>query len=618
MAEAEGWAGIGVPDRCTVLLYRTSLCGCLLGAVATLYLLAGLGGFVGRPVPDLVAAAAVFLAAVYFLYLFFFQMLERGRWSFALWSLLLATVLVVMILGLLPPTARDELTHHLALPRLYHKAGRILEVPFAPYSYYPMLLDMLYTPWIGWGWDFAPKLIHGLFGFLTALLLYSYLAGRLNALYGLLGAFVFLSTPAILRLSTWAYIDLGMVFYATASLLCLLRWLEATQISRFEIRNSKLNRWLVLAGLSAGFALATKPNALLVLFVTLLLFLFALARQRGAGMIEATCRGLFFLLAALIPLSPWLVRNLLWTGNPLFPFLTGLFGGAPADGAGVSVGPTSALGILVKRELLYGEGPWELAALPLRLFFSGRDDSAQYFDGVLNPILILFLPWSFKGKWMEEKWFFFFFALIYLLYALFLTDLRVRYILPIVPPLVILLVYAIHNVYLRIARPPLLYAAVLFLLALNVLYLWSHVRALAPFGYLSGRESRDSYLSRMLGEYPAIQFINQKLPQRAKIYFLFVGRRVYYCERDYFHDTGESPDFLTQAIRGASDEQGIKERLEAKGITHLLIRGDLFVRFLADNLGAQQAENWNRFGMRYLRQVFDRQGYGLYEIRQGA
>jgi 4-amino-4-deoxy-L-arabinose transferase-like glycosyltransferase len=608
LAEAEGWAGIGVPDRCTVLLYRTSLCGCLLGAVATLYLLAGLVGFVGRPVPDVAAAAAVFLAAVYFLYLFFFQMLERSRWACALWSLLLATVLAVMILGLLPPTARDELTHHLALPRLYLKAGRILEVPFAPYSYYPMLLDMLYTPWVGWGWDFAPKLIHGLFGFLTALLLYSYLAGRLNALYGLLGAFVFLSTPAILRLSTWAYIDLGLVFYATASLLCLLRWLE----------RGEGTRWLVLAGLSAGFALATKPNALLVLFVLLLLFLFALARQRGAGMQEATSRGFFLLLAALIPLSPWLVRNLFWTGNPLFPFFTALFGGAGADSAGVSVGPASALGILVKRDLLYGESPWEIAALPLRVFFSGRDDSAQYFDGVLNPILILFLPWSFKGKWVEEKKLLFAFALIYFLYALFLTDLRIRYLLPIVPPLVILLVYGIHNIYLRIARPPLLYAAVLFLLALNGHYLWSYVRTLAPLGYLSGRESRDSYLSRMLGEYPALQFINQNLPQSAKIYFLFVGRRVYYCERDYFHDTGESPDFLTQAIRAAGDDRGIKERLAAKGITHLLIRGDLFVRFLADNLGPQEVENWNRFGMRYLRQVFDRQGYGLYEIRQGA
>ncbi len=66
------------------------------------------------------------------------------------------------LLGFLPPTSRDELTHHLAIPKLYADAGRIVEVPMAPYAYYPMLVDMLYTPWIYWGYDFVPKWIHAL------------------------------------------------------------------------------------------------------------------------------------------------------------------------------------------------------------------------------------------------------------------------------------------------------------------------------------------------------------------------------------------------------------------------------------------------------------------------
>ena len=90
---------------------------------------------------------------------------------------------------LLPPTSRDELTHHLAIPKLYANAGRIIEIPIAPYAYYPMLVDMLFTPWVYWGYDFVPKWIHALFGGLTALLLYSYLARRMNAVYGWLGGF---------------------------------------------------------------------------------------------------------------------------------------------------------------------------------------------------------------------------------------------------------------------------------------------------------------------------------------------------------------------------------------------------------------------------------------------
>jgi 4-amino-4-deoxy-L-arabinose transferase-like glycosyltransferase len=122
----------------------------------------------------------------------------------------------------------------------------------APYAYYPMLLDMLYTPWVFWGYDAVPKLVHGLFGFLTGLSLYAYLSRRMNAVYGLLGFFFFISVPSVLRLSHWAYVDLGTTFYTTAALLCMLRWHE-----------EKAHRqWLIMAALSAGFAVATKPNGL--------------------------------------------------------------------------------------------------------------------------------------------------------------------------------------------------------------------------------------------------------------------------------------------------------------------------------------------------------------------
>ncbi len=180
----------------------------------------------------------------------------------AIWAAILVILIVEFILGVLPPTSRDELTHHLAIPKLYAQAGRIIEVPMAPYAYYPMLLDMLYTPWVYWGLDFVPKWIHALFAFLTGLLLYAELSRRMNPVYGLLGFFFFISTPAVLRLSHWGYIDLGITFYTTASLLCLLRWRE----------NRGALRWLVLAALSLGFALATKPNGLVAALVLGLLF----------------------------------------------------------------------------------------------------------------------------------------------------------------------------------------------------------------------------------------------------------------------------------------------------------------------------------------------------------
>ncbi len=52
------------------------------------------------------------------------------------------------------------------------------------------------------------------------LLLYALFGRRMNAAVRLARRFFFLSTPVILRLSHWGYIDLGITFYTTAALLC--------------------------------------------------------------------------------------------------------------------------------------------------------------------------------------------------------------------------------------------------------------------------------------------------------------------------------------------------------------------------------------------------------------
>src|SRR3990167_7954780 len=601
MAEAERRTRVMAQDQFSTLLYRTSVCGSLLGATATLYFLGGISGYIGNPFLNAAAGAAVLLAALYFLYVFLVYLPDKSLLGSLLWLLILLVLGAEIVLGFLPPTARDELTHHLAIPRLYVKAGRILEVPFALYSYYPMLLDMLYMPWVRWGWDSMPKLIHGLYGFLTALLLYAYLARRLSPIYGLLGFFLFIFTPAILRLSTWAYVDLGVTFYSTASLLCLLRWVEAREIrnSQSSIRDFH-SRWLMLAGLSAGFALATKPNGMLVFLLLFFVLAFLMARRvHGDGVGKVTSQALLFVFLALVSLSPWLLKNLAWTGNPLFPFFTGFLGGGGAPGG------EPGLGLLDRRRLLYGESWWQISTLPLRVFFFGRDDRPQYFDGVLNPMLILFLPWAFKGKWAEEKKVLFGFSVFYFLYAAFLVELRIRYILPVVPPLVILLVYGIHNIYLRIVRPSVLFTAIVLLVALNGIYLGYHLRTVSPGAYLLGRESREVYLSRMLPEYPAIRYINQQLSSGAKIYFLFIGRRVYYCQRAYFHDGGEYPAVFLQIIRGAQNGEEVLAGLQKKGITHLLVRVDLILRFLANNFTQRDGEIWSQFQARHLKLLFE-------------
>src|SRR6266478_2157978 len=555
-------------DRFSVLLFRTCLVGCLLGVVATIYFFLGLTGYVGNSLPNLFVAASLVAATIFFLKAFIGNFLETNWVGRLIWLSILFVLGAEIILCLVPPTARDELTHHLAMPRLYARAGRIIEVPMAPYSYYPMLLDMLYTPWVSWGYDSVPKLIHGFYGVLTGLALHAYLSRRMNAIYGLLGFFFFVSTPAVLRLNHWAYVDLGITFYSTASLLCLLRWRE----------EKNAIRWLVITALSAGFAVATKPNGLVVLLILSFLFVLTLANEstRGTNIVsEVALFGTF----ALLPFLPWLIKNTLQTGSPFFPHLASLF--PPRGGAGSETMPSYVeIGIIARRQFLYGESWWEIAALPLRIFFQGQDDNPRYFDGVLSPVLILFLPWAFKGKWLAEKKICMSFALLFLAYAMFLVDLRIRYILVIVPPLVVLLVYGIFNVYLRIKQPAYLFAGVLLFAAVNLSYLWQYSRDVAPVRYLLSNDSKNTYLREKLAEYPAFQYIN-----------------------------GELPGFLLAAIRSAKEPTDIGRQLESKHLTHLLVRDELLSRFLRDNLDPAHQRVWDSFALSHLKTLFRDRGY---------
>ena len=133
-------------------------------------------------------------------------------------------VVVVGLMGTVPPVSRDALTHHLAVPKLYLKHGGIYEIPYLEHSYFPMNLDLLYLLSLHFGNEILPKYIHFLFALLTGWLIYRYLRPLCGHPFDLLAVLFFLSLPIVVKLSISAYVDLGLVFFSSASLLLLTRW----------------------------------------------------------------------------------------------------------------------------------------------------------------------------------------------------------------------------------------------------------------------------------------------------------------------------------------------------------------------------------------------------------
>src|ERR1700741_5230762 len=100
-------------DRFSVLLFRTSLIGCLLGIVGKIYFVLGLAGYVGSSLLNLFVAASLIGATVFFLSGLLSALWETNWVGRIFWLAIFVILVTEIILCLVPPTARDELTHHL-------------------------------------------------------------------------------------------------------------------------------------------------------------------------------------------------------------------------------------------------------------------------------------------------------------------------------------------------------------------------------------------------------------------------------------------------------------------------------------------------------------------------
>jgi hypothetical protein len=208
------------------------------------------------------------------------------------------------------------------------------------------------------------------------------------------------------------------------------------------------------------------------------------------------------------------------------------------------------------------------------------------------------------------------FAVLFFAFAFFGT-VRIRYISPIIPPLILLSVLGIKNIMDRAgdlkgqgsrrAVIILLLSALIFALTLNARYILCQFRYVEPFAYLRGQVSKDAYISKYRSEYPALQYINRHLPSNALILFIFVGNRGYYCERDYIFDE----HLMGEVFLKSKPSEEMVRVLRDKGITHLLIYERLFERWIRDNLSDGERHVVREFFKKYVRVLYNERGFSV-------
>ncbi|MBW1999066.1 MAG: glycosyltransferase family 39 protein [Deltaproteobacteria bacterium] len=488
-----------------------------------------------------------------------------------------------------------------------------------------MNLQLLYAVPLYFGNDIIPKFIHFSFALLTAGLIFRYLQRRLNSTCGLLGALFFLSIPLIVKLSITVYVDLGLIFFSTASLLLLFKWAERG----FQVKA------LVLAAVLCGLSMGTKYNGLVTFLLLTLLVPFMYVRygkDKRPGFIRPIAYCTLFVLVALAVFSPWMARNYHWKKNPVYPLYDAWFN-PPVHAQTMesnNENQQKSSGIFTYRSIIYGEKWWEIALLPLRIFFQGKDGDPRRFDGKLNPFLLFFPVLAFYGARRadplirREKAILLVFSALFFFMALFSAGLRMRYISPIIPPLVILSVFGINNLVESIegwqsARHrqiglTLTTLAVGASLLMNAGYIIDQFRYVAPLSYLEGEFTRDQYIAKYRPEYPAIQFINDNLPQDSLVYFLFLGNRGYYSDREYVLGEG----FLPKAIRESSRPEEIWARLKQRGMTHLLLCHPIFEKWIRQNYPDDRLKLLNEFFTTYTKALFIENGFVVLGLKENS
>ena len=546
--------------------------------------------------------------------------------------LLCTTVIVFLsaefILNLTPPISRDVLIHHLAVPKLWLKHGGFYEIPWAEYSYYPMFINLFYLVCLYFKNDIAPKFIHLSFGFATGWLIYLYLKQKLCRNWGLLGIVIFITTPIVVWLSTSAYIDLGMTFFTTGSVLAFIKWRDS------EYRRFK---WFLISSLSMGIAIGSKYNALIAWFIVNMFLMLSFARDTRRQITALQYGMLFFLVTAFVA-SPWYLKNYFQTGNPFYPLFDSLFNSLnhhPLQEVvvGQAIKKTGQISFFKMREIMYGESFWETLLIPIRMFFQGKDNSYQYFQGSLNPILILFSPFVlFNKRYGKDIKFFAFFSVIFIIMAFFLTAKQVRYILPVLPYLTIIAVMGIKEVMDKLKEESFLsslqfgknaksivricpFAVITILLIFNLVYLKSRINVIKPFPYVMGKESREVFLRRHLLHYDAVEYINNNLPIDAKIFTMFLGRRGYYLKRNYKNEPSFGMNTIRQMVNSSVDEEKFMEYIRSMDVTHILMRTELVDNYLKDNFSQEEIKRFSNLKKICWKKVYEKNLYAVWDIQ---
>ncbi|MDF1525553.1 MAG: glycosyltransferase family 39 protein [bacterium] len=452
--------------------------------------------------------------------------------------------LVNLLFTLVPPVFFDAMTYHLELPSRYLLEGKVFHVSENLYSGYPQIAEILFGAGMALdGLDLA-GMISMTFLLLTILLLWEWGKERFGEAGTAWGIALLVLTPPLMVIAGFFENDWAAAFFTLATLAILAE-------------GDRRPASMVLAGCMAGLATGCKYNALA----------FALAAPLAAGIWDdlREKRGLhsvpwgIFLLSALVVVSPWYLKNLLFTGDPLYPLLAGFAGKVP--GLKILAADTHYHTISIK-------DIWTWALVPYFAVFKPWSLQFPMSIGRLPVVLLLTLPWlkgSRTGNRFLGTWALLFFV------AWYFSFRSGRFLIPLLAVAFLYMgtgfarVLAVDSIWSRLLKA----FAVIMLLANVWIFLDFDAGYANRAGIAFGMTKDKEYLSSNYPLYPAINYLNNLDPQPGKV--LFLGEmKGFYSNFSREVATFEMPHRLIEMVKDGRTSNEMANELSRAGFTHIL------------------------------------------------
>jgi hypothetical protein len=389
-----------------------------------------------------------------------FKFIKTNKlFSFVILVILIqAAVNLIGVMG--PEISFDSLWYHLTLPKLYILNHSIFHVPGSNlfYSDMPKLTEMLYASAMVLMNDTYAKLIHFTFGILILIAIYKLGRKFTSKEFSMLAAMIFYANLVVGWESITAYVDLSRTFFELMAVWGFLNWLE-----------ERTTKNLILTGIMLGLAVSAKLISLSALVIFLILFIYHKINEKEKWINVVKNILLLTLTTLIIPL-PWFIFSYLNTGNPLYPY----FSNSLVDSGNTFV-LANASRILVD------------------IF-----NSFLKLNDPISPIYLIVLPliiYRYRNFSTKIKLLFIYIFAGFSIWFLIEQPRGGRFLLPYLPVLSIVSVYAISLVKHRVLKKYLI------LLLVLVSFISIGYRSIANVKFIPvilGQESRQQFLTKYL------------------------------------------------------------------------------------------------------------------------